>query len=68
MTSSNPIAFATSIELRMTPSRPRVLYLSFASDDVYALVREAAGTQFEVVTLKSDDDAERFQRSPGATP
>lgn len=45
----------------MTPDRPRVLYLSYASDDVYDLIREAAGTDFELVTLTSDDDAERCE-------
>jgi phosphoglycerate dehydrogenase-like enzyme len=58
---SNPTACATSIEsLAMVISVPKVLYLSFASDDVYALVREAAGRDFDVITLTSDDDAERL--------
>ncbi len=46
----------------MVSSKPKVLYLSFASDDVYALIREAAGGDFDVVTLTSDDDAERFAK------
>ena len=41
------------------PAQPKVLYLSYASDDVYALVREAAGAKFDVVTLESDDDSGR---------
>ena len=47
------------------PSPPRVLYLSHASDDVYALVREAAGSQFEVVTLEHDDEKERCAKISG---
>ena len=46
----------------LVPSPPRVLYLSHASDDVYALVREAAGSQFEVVTLEHDDEKERCSK------
>ena len=45
----------------MMPARPRVLYLSYASDDVYALIREAAGPDFDLVTLASDDDAARCE-------
>jgi phosphoglycerate dehydrogenase-like enzyme len=43
----------------MSAKRPRVLYLSHAGEDVYALVREAAGADFDVKTLERDDDAER---------
>ena len=43
----------------MSPERPRVLYLSHAGEDVYALIREAAGPDFEVETLERDDDVER---------
>jgi phosphoglycerate dehydrogenase-like enzyme len=43
----------------MSPERPRVLYLSHAGEDVYALIREVAGPDFEVVTLERDDEAER---------
>lgn len=46
----------------MPVSLPKVLYLSFASEDVYDLVREAAGQDFELITLTSDDDAERCAR------
>ncbi|HJS33500.1 MAG TPA: 3-phosphoglycerate dehydrogenase, partial [Alphaproteobacteria bacterium] len=46
----------------MSVKRPRVLYLSHAGEDVYALVRDAAGDRFEVVTLDHDDDAERCAR------
>ncbi|MEZ5843652.1 MAG: 2-hydroxyacid dehydrogenase [Hyphomicrobiaceae bacterium] len=40
----------------------RVLYLSFANPDVYALIRETAGARFDVVTLDRDDDDERCVR------
>lgn len=43
----------------MSPKRPRVLYLSHAGDDVYALIRGVAGSEFEVRTIERDDDAER---------
>lgn len=46
----------------MSVKLPRVLYLSHAGEDVYALVRDAAGDRFEVVTLDHDDDAERCAR------
>jgi len=46
----------------MSPPLPKVLYLSYASEDVYALIREAAGAKFDVVTLSSDDDTERFAK------
>ncbi len=37
----------------------KVLYLSHAGADVYALIRECAGPRFDVVTLERDDDEER---------
>ncbi|MGI9421577.1 MAG: 2-hydroxyacid dehydrogenase [Hyphomicrobiaceae bacterium] len=40
----------------------RVFYHSFATEDVYAIVREAAGPHFEVLALDTDDDEERFQK------
>jgi len=40
----------------------RVLYLSHAGPDVYALIRAAAGGAFDVVTLERDDDEERCRR------
>ena len=43
----------------MSQPRPKVLYLSHAGGNVYALIREAAGDRFEVVTLERDDDEER---------
>ena len=43
----------------MTTKGPRVLYLSHAPEDVYALIREVAGPSFDVRTLNSDDDAQR---------
>ena len=39
-----------------------MLYLSHAGADVYALIREAAGPAFEVVTLERDDDDERCRK------
>jgi phosphoglycerate dehydrogenase-like enzyme len=43
----------------MTTNGPRVLYLSHAPEDVYALIREVAGPSFDIRTLSSDDDAQR---------
>ena len=43
----------------MTTNGPRVLYLSHAPEDVYALIREVAGPSFDVRTLSSDDDSQR---------
>ena len=40
----------------------KVLYLSHAGADVYALIRAAAGPRFDVVTLEGDDDDERCRR------
>jgi phosphoglycerate dehydrogenase-like enzyme len=37
----------------------RVLYNSFADPDLYAMIREAARSRCEVITLDRDDDAER---------
>ena len=42
--------------------KAKVLYLSYAADDVYDLVRQAAGEDFELVFLKADDDAERCRK------
>jgi phosphoglycerate dehydrogenase-like enzyme len=39
--------------------RPRLLYLSYAGEDVYALIRKVAAERFEVVTLESDSDENR---------
>jgi hypothetical protein len=33
----------------MTPARPRLLYLSHAGEDVYALIRGVAGPDFEEI-------------------
>src|SRR3990170_8272898 len=46
----------------MSPPFPKVLYLSYASEDLYALIREAAGAKFDVITLDSDDDARRCEK------
>lgn len=43
----------------MASNQRKVFYLSYAGEDVYALIREAAGDRFDVVTLDSDDDQER---------
>lgn len=40
----------------------RVLYNSFADPDLYAMIREAARSRCDVVTLSSDDDAERLDK------
>lgn len=49
----------------MRPNRPRVFYHSHANEDLYALIRDAAGSDFEVVTLERDDDAERTRKLGG---
>lgn len=46
----------------MAGMRPNVLYLSHAPNDVYALVREATGGEFNIVTLVADDDRERIEK------
>ena len=46
----------------MSNARPKVLYLSHAGEDVYALIREVAGGDFDVVTLERDDDGERCSK------
>ncbi len=46
----------------MTQATRKVFYLSFASDDVYALIREVAGERFEVVTLETDSDDDRYRK------
>ena len=43
----------------------RVLYNSFGDPELYAMIREAAQSRCEVVTLGSDDDAERLNKLPG---
>ena len=46
----------------MPPARPKVLYLSHATADLYALIKDVAGDRFEVITLERDDDDERCRR------
>ncbi|HUE46875.1 MAG TPA: 2-hydroxyacid dehydrogenase [Aestuariivirgaceae bacterium] len=41
---------------------PKVLYLSHADEALYDLIREAAGEDFEVLTLEADDDGERVTK------
>ncbi len=38
---------------------PKIYYNSYASDDVYAVIRETLPPGFELVTLENDDDEER---------
>ncbi len=44
------------------PDRIRVLYLSHAGDDVYGIIRDAAGSRFDLVFLEADDDDERCRK------
>ncbi len=46
----------------MARNRVKVLYLSYAGDDVHRLIRQAAGDDFELVFLEADDDAERCRK------
>ncbi len=46
----------------MIDARRKVFYLSYAGDDVYALIREVAGERFEIVTLETDSDDERYRK------
>lgn len=46
----------------MTQARIKVLYLSHAGDDLYGLIRQAAGSDFEMLFLTADDDAERCRK------
>jgi phosphoglycerate dehydrogenase-like enzyme len=46
----------------MSSSLARVFYLSHAGHDVYDLIRRVAGTDFDVVFLDADDDAERIRK------
>ena len=41
---------------------PKILYLSHATPEVYAIIREAAPRGYELVTLDSDSDAERIEK------
>ena len=43
----------------MPREKARVLYFSHAGDDVYRLVRQAAGADFDMLFLKADCDEER---------
>lgn len=43
-------------------NKPKVLYLSHADEALYALIRSAAGSDFEVLTLDNDDDDERVAK------
>ena len=50
----------------MTRAPRIVFYNSFASDDVYGLIRAALPTGYELVTLTSDRDTERMQKIASA--
>jgi phosphoglycerate dehydrogenase-like enzyme len=41
---------------------PKIYYNSHASEDVYAVIREALPPDYALVTLSSDDDAERTSK------
>ena len=41
---------------------PRILYLSYAPDEVYALIAEQVPSSFRLVTLDADSDDERCAR------
>ena len=46
----------------MSTGPAKVFYLSHAGADVYSLIRAAAGSRFEVVTVERDDDDERCRK------
>jgi phosphoglycerate dehydrogenase-like enzyme len=46
--------------------KPQVLYLSHAEEALYELIRAAAGADFDVLTLETDEDAERAAKLAGA--
>lgn len=41
---------------------PKIFYNSFATPDVYAIIRAAAPAGYEVLTLDTDTDAERYTK------
>jgi len=43
-------------------SRPKAMYYTHATKDVYALIAKAAGDDFEMVFLDADDDDERTRK------
>ncbi len=49
----------------MPRDRIKALYLSHAGADLYALIRQAAGEDFEMLFLDQDDDAERCRKIAG---
>lgn len=44
----------------------QVLYLSHAEEALYELIRSAAGADFDLLTLETDEDAERAAKLAGA--
>lgn len=45
----------------MTKPRARVFYQSHATEDIYSLVRDVAGSDYDLVFLQSDDDDARLR-------
>jgi len=46
----------------MPRSTPKVFYQSHASPDLYDLIRDVAGAEFDLVLLDADDDVERCRK------
>lgn len=46
----------------MSQQTRKVLYLSHASEEVYEIIRAQVARGFELITLESDDDAERLAK------
>ena len=46
----------------MNASKPKVYYNSFADPVVYGMIREVVPDSLELVTLDTDDDAERMEK------
>ena len=46
----------------MNASKPKVYYNSFADSVVYGMIREVVPDSLELVTLDTDDDAERLEK------
>lgn len=42
--------------------KPNVFYHSFGTPELYGLIRESAGSDFDVAVLDADDDAERYRK------
>jgi len=46
----------------MVSNKPKIFYNSFAPQEIYDLFLEAAGDDFDIVTLSADDDQERYRK------